>query len=249
MALSESNRKGDEEDEAPTGIRDPTPCEVCKYLAVELQGRLDETGKVRGYIETGHGLDPKKKKKTDYKKSELRLIEALNEPHVCDKILEYNVHAERKKSLRYAKGQSETMRTLHGLVDKGVKVELGIPYELWDQPSAEITHMQRQCFTLAEEHEEDIEDWYWGDQKTRLVDYLCRDRILKGRDKKCLEEEYVPKGDSEESDEESPKEAKKRTKKKSKSKGDSGTTTTTAAPPPVTPIAPPATDSSNKDEL
>ena len=27
--------------------------------------------------------------------------------------------------------------------DKGVKVELGIPYELWDQPSAEITNMQR----------------------------------------------------------------------------------------------------------
>ena len=47
---------------------------------------------------------------------ELRLIEALQEPHVCDKILEYNVHAERKKSLRYAKGQSETMKTLHGLV-------------------------------------------------------------------------------------------------------------------------------------
>lgn len=42
---------------------------VCKYLAVELQGRLDETGKVRGFIETGHGLDAKKKKKTDYRKS------------------------------------------------------------------------------------------------------------------------------------------------------------------------------------
>ena len=27
--------------------------------------------------------------------------------------------------------------------DKGVKVELGIPYELWDQPPAEITNMQR----------------------------------------------------------------------------------------------------------
>ena len=44
-------------------------CTVCEYLAVELQGRLDETGKTRGYIETGHGLDNKKKKKTEYKKS------------------------------------------------------------------------------------------------------------------------------------------------------------------------------------
>jgi len=51
-----------------------------------------------------------------YLSSELRLTEALLEPHVCDRILEYNVHAERKGSLRYAKGQSETMSTLHGLV-------------------------------------------------------------------------------------------------------------------------------------
>ena len=27
--------------------------------------------------------------------------------------------------------------------DKGVNVELGIPYELWDTPSAEVTQMQR----------------------------------------------------------------------------------------------------------
>ena len=47
---------------------------------------------------------------------ELRLIEAVHEPHVCDKILEYDIHAERKRSLRYAKGSSETRRTLHALV-------------------------------------------------------------------------------------------------------------------------------------
>ena len=28
--------------------------------------------------------------------------------------------------------------------DKGVKVDLGIPYELWDKPSAEITNMKTQ---------------------------------------------------------------------------------------------------------
>lgn len=47
---------------------------------------------------------------------ELRLTEALHEPHICENILNYNVHAERKGSLRYAKGMSETMQTLHGLV-------------------------------------------------------------------------------------------------------------------------------------
>ena len=47
---------------------------------------------------------------------ELRLTEAIHEPHICENILQYNVHAERKGSLRYAKGMSETMQTLHGLV-------------------------------------------------------------------------------------------------------------------------------------
>jgi hypothetical protein len=31
--------------------------------------------------------------------------------------------------------------------DKGVKVELGIPYELWDKPSAEITNMKTQVMS------------------------------------------------------------------------------------------------------
>lgn len=38
---------------------------------------------------------------------------------------------------------SETMGTLHGLVDKGVKVELGIPLEMWDEPSAAVTKMKQ----------------------------------------------------------------------------------------------------------
>lgn len=71
----------------------------------------------------------KPKKRTAYKKSELRLLESLE--NVCDRILEYNIHKERKDSTRFAKGMSQTFKTLHGLVDKGVKVELGIPYELW----------------------------------------------------------------------------------------------------------------------
>lgn len=73
--------------------------------------------------------DVKPKKRTEYKKSELRLLESLE--NVCERILAYNIHKERKDSTRFAKGMSQTFQTLHGLVDKGVKVELGIPYELW----------------------------------------------------------------------------------------------------------------------
>jgi len=34
---------------------------------------------------------------------------------VCENILTYNVHAERPGSLRYSKGESQTMGTLKGL--------------------------------------------------------------------------------------------------------------------------------------
>lgn len=72
----------------------------------------------------------------------MRLVESLD--GVCDRILQYNIHKERTDSTRFAKGMSQTFQALHGLVDKGVKVELGIPYELWDRPSAEITNMKTQ---------------------------------------------------------------------------------------------------------
>lgn len=36
------------------------------------------------------------------------------------------------------------MTTLKNLVHKGVKVDLGLPYELWDEPSVEVTDMKKQ---------------------------------------------------------------------------------------------------------
>lgn len=43
---------------------------VCKVLATELQGRLEETGKTRDVIEIGYSLDDvKPKKKFKYEKS------------------------------------------------------------------------------------------------------------------------------------------------------------------------------------
>lgn len=61
---------------------------------------------------------------------ELRLTEALHEPHICENILNYNVHAERKGSLRYAKGMSETMQTLHGLVYVSSTIKINIHVSL-----------------------------------------------------------------------------------------------------------------------
>ncbi|XP_044253659.1 protein canopy 4 [Tribolium madens] len=179
-----------EEDE---GVKYANRCEVCKILAVELESRLEETGKTHDVIETGYEVDDvKPKKKKDYKKSELRLVESLE--GVCERILEYNIHKEREDSTRFAKGMSQTFQTLHGLVDKGVKVELGIPYELWDKPSVEVTNMKTQCETLLEQNEGDIEEWYFNHQgKQSLKKYLCEDRALRNEDTSCLNEVF--KGD------------------------------------------------------
>lgn len=172
--------------------REPTPCEICKYFATEFKLRLAESDKSKEMLATGHGLD--KKKVFAYKTSELRLIEALIDPHICEKILEYNVHAEREGSLRYEKGMSETFQTLNALKNKGVQVELGIPHELWDTPSAEVTKMHRACFKLAERYEEDIEDWYYNHQEEEeFISYLCEKRYLKSVnwDKSCLKETWT----------------------------------------------------------
>uniref|UniRef100_A0A1B6EA76 DUF3456 domain-containing protein n=1 Tax=Clastoptera arizonana TaxID=38151 RepID=A0A1B6EA76_9HEMI len=178
--------------EKAEGVKYANKCEVCKILAYELQNRLEETGKSSDVIEIGYAVDDiKPKKRTEYKKSELRLIESLD--GICDKILEYNIHKERSDSSRFARGMSETFKTLHGLVDKGVKVDLGIPYELWDKPSAEITNMKSQCETVLENNEEDIENWYYKLQgQIPLKTYLCTERVLKGDDDTCLSEDFVP---------------------------------------------------------
>ncbi|XKL69119.1 hypothetical protein PGB90_006888 [Kerria lacca] len=174
-----------EEDE---GVKYADKCETCKILAIELENRLQETGKTSDVLEIGYSVDDvKPKKKKEYRKSELRLVESLD--GVCEKILEYNIHKERQDSTRFAKGMSQTFQTLHGLVDKGVKVELGIPYELWDKPSVEITNMKTQCENLIETHESDIEEWYFNYQnKVSLTSYLCSERALKNLDDSCLHE-------------------------------------------------------------
>lgn len=104
---------------------------------------------------------------------------------------------------------SETFSTLHGLVNKGVNVVMDIPYELWNETSAEVADLKKQvlshrlkwekvwvellrfwikrvfvcqCDVLVEQYEEVIEDWYKGSQEEDLTTYLCEKHVLKGQD-------------------------------------------------------------------
>lgn len=130
----------------------------------------------------------KPKKRKEYKKSELRLIESLE--NICDRVLDYSLHKERKGSTRFAKGMSQTFQTLHGLVNKGVKVDLGMPYELWDSPPAEVSRLKTQCESLIEQHEGDVEHWYYNEESkgVPLIKFLCEDIILRNEDSSCLYE-------------------------------------------------------------
>ncbi|MCP9262974.1 Mediator of RNA polymerase II transcription subunit 31 [Dirofilaria immitis] len=73
---------------------------------------------------------------------ELKFVEALEElVSEC-----YNINCTRKN------------QTFHDLPRR--KVELGIPYEMWNSPSVEIVTLKQNCETLLEHYENDLEQWY-----------------------------------------------------------------------------------------
>uniref|UniRef100_A0A8V5FWY3 Protein canopy homolog 3 n=1 Tax=Melopsittacus undulatus TaxID=13146 RepID=A0A8V5FWY3_MELUD len=164
---------------------------VCKYVAVELKSAFEETGKTKEVIDTKYGFLDGKGSAVKYTQSDIRLIEVTE--NICKRLLDYNLHKERSGSNRFAKGMSETFETLHNLVHKGVKVVMDIPYELWNETSAEVADLKKQCDVLVEEYEDVIEDWYRHHQAEDLSQFLCANHVLKGKDTSCLAEKWTGK--------------------------------------------------------
>ncbi|XP_064271341.1 protein canopy homolog 3 isoform X1 [Passer domesticus] len=164
---------------------------VCKYVAVELKSAFEETGKTKEVIDTKYGFLDGKGSAVKYTQSDIRLIEVTE--NICKRLLDYNLHKERSGSNRFAKGMSETFETLHNLVHKGVKVVMDIPYELWNETSAEVADLKKQCDVLVEEYEDVIEDWYRHHQTEDLSQFLCANHVLKGKDTSCLAEKWTGK--------------------------------------------------------
>ncbi|XP_061846841.1 protein canopy homolog 3 isoform X1 [Colius striatus] len=197
-------------------VRLPSKCEVCKYVAVELKSAFEETGKTKEVIDTKYGFLDGKGSAVKYTQSDIRLIEVTE--NICKRLLDYNLHKERSGSNRFAKGMSETFETLHNLVHKGVKVVMDIPYELWNETSAEVADLKKQCDVLVEEYEDVIEDWYRHHQSEDLSQFLCADHVLKGKDTSCLAEKWTgKKGDLASVGE---KQSKKKSRKKKKGQKD-----------------------------
>ena len=172
------------------GVELPSRCETCKFVATEMQEALTSTGKNKEKFHLGSRFDSKPKI-VSYQRSELRLIEVMEK--TCPSILEYKMHKERKGSLRFSKGESQTMQTLKGLKDRGVKVDLGIPDDMWDEPGAEVSHMKKLCEIMLEEYDEIIEEWYMDERNfdKSLTEHLCEDNYLKAGEKECLKETWT----------------------------------------------------------
>ncbi|KAM6959793.1 protein canopy homolog 3 [Tautogolabrus adspersus] len=201
----------------------PNKCEVCKFVSIEMKSAFDETGKTKEVIDRNYRfIDSKGAPPIKYVKSDLRFIEVVE--NVCQRLLEYNLHKERSGSNRFAKGMSETFSTLHGLVNKGVNVVMDIPFELWNETSAEVSDLKKQCDVLVEQYEEVIEDWYKGSQEEDLTTYLCEKHVLKGQDAACLKEDLtkLKKGDQAAIAEDKKKKKKKKGGKKVKGKSEEG---------------------------
>ncbi|XP_067117656.1 protein canopy homolog 3 [Osmerus mordax] len=197
----------------------PNKCEVCKFVSIEMKSAFDETGKTKEVIERNYRfLDSKGAPPIKYVKSDIRFIEVVE--NVCQRLTEYSLHKERQGSNRFAKGMSETFSTLHGLVHKGVKVVMDIPYELWNETSAEVADLKKQCDVMVEQYEEVLEEWYKGSQEEDLTTYLCEKHALKGQDQACLKEEWNgKKGDQAAIAEDKKKKKKKKGLKKAKEGG------------------------------
>ncbi|KAK2862809.1 hypothetical protein Q5P01_002342 [Channa striata] len=200
----------------------PNKCEVCKFVSIEMKMAFEETAKTKEVIDRNYRfIDNKGAAPIKYVKSDLRFIEVVE--NVCKRLLEYNLHKERSGSNRFAKGMSETFNTLHGLVSKGVNVVMDIPYELWNETSAEVADLKKQCDVLVEKYEEQIEDWYKGNQEEDLTTYLCEKHVLKGQDTACLKEEWTPKKRGDQAaiaEDKKKKKKKKKGGKKGKGKGE-----------------------------
>lgn len=188
MALGSAERSGGDDD----WVNLPDRCEVCKFVSIEMKSSFEETGKTKELLDTSYNfIDGKGTPPVKYEKSDLRFIEVVES--VCQRLLDYNLHKERSGSNRFAKGMSETFSTLHGLVNKGVNVVMDIPYELWNETSAEVADLKKQCDVLVEQYEEVIEEWYKGSQEEDLTSFLCAKHVLRGHDAACLGEEWKGK--------------------------------------------------------
>ncbi|KAF1749443.1 hypothetical protein GCK72_025911 [Caenorhabditis remanei] len=141
----------------------PTKCEICALVSIEFDSQAARV----------------------HKRVSSEFADITEK--ICLGFNEFKIHKEKTDLERFSRAPSKTIETLKQMRDKGVKVELGMPYEMWDQPSAEIFALRQGCESLLEDYEDVIEEWFL--KKLRVDDLfkqLCAQNALKHGDASCF---------------------------------------------------------------
>ncbi|CAI4223677.1 unnamed protein product [Auanema sp. JU1783] len=142
----------------------PSYCESCVIFAQEFQNKTTRI----------------------HTKSESEVLDMIQ--NICDSMFSYKIHKEKKGVGRFSKEESETMQVLKKLRSQGVKVDLGLPEDMWDAVGVEVQLLKQRCELIIAEYEDEIVEWFLSDRNISFEDFLCRQRFLEDRraDMSCL---------------------------------------------------------------
>uniref|UniRef100_A0A0K0FV41 Protein canopy homolog 4 (inferred by orthology to a human protein) n=1 Tax=Strongyloides venezuelensis TaxID=75913 RepID=A0A0K0FV41_STRVS len=134
----------------------PTKCESCSVIAREFK---DELFKIRNL--------PKAISRDKAEELFLELSE-----RVCKNMLMYRIDTSKGSGIeRFFKGTPEALKQLKELRDKGVKITMDVPEELWDKPGVESSLLKQHCEALLEEYEDIIVETIMN--KTSFEIFVC----------------------------------------------------------------------------
>ncbi|ULT85070.1 hypothetical protein L3Y34_013632 [Caenorhabditis briggsae] len=140
----------------------PTKCEICALVSMEFD---HQSAKVHNRL-TSEFADLTEK--------------------ICEGFNEFKIHKEKSGLERFSRAPSKTIEALKEMRNKGVKVELGMPYEMWDQPPAEIIALRQGCESILEDYEDLIEEWFLQKLHLKhLLNQLCSQNYIKRGDRSC----------------------------------------------------------------
>eukprot|EP00794_Sanderia_malayensis_P003223 gene3223-3701_t len=164
----------------------PTKCQVCRILVTELGVELNKTAKIKDTLHLSSRLDDDddESKKIVYHKSEIRLMEVLE--RVCENTKKYKSIAGPE--FPYLTGVKSMFQTdLENMMGKsGLNMKLDAPQDVVDDPTMEIKRLFAFCNQMVEVNEEDIENWYMNHAGKDPLDFICAEKVLKGKDTDCL---------------------------------------------------------------
>ncbi|PIC21605.1 hypothetical protein B9Z55_026379 [Caenorhabditis nigoni] len=159
----------------------PTKCEICALVSIEFE---QQSAKVHNSYENTFFVSQIVLMSILFQRLTSEFADLTEK--ICEGFNEFKIHKEKSGLERFSRAPSKTMETLKEMRNKGVKVELGMPYEMWDQPPAEIIALRQGCESILEDYEDLIEEWFLQKLHLKhLLNQLCSQNYIKRGDRSC----------------------------------------------------------------